>query len=86
MVGALLGLSQQAPNVAQIRFTDSSSLLADLDDVRTLQSTKTAVQRWLHGIGTLVAQKDPDLLKMVERIEELEAMFSAAPSEDRLAA
>jgi hypothetical protein len=61
-------------------------LLADLDDVRTLESVKLAVQRWLHEIGALVAQRDPELLKMLESIQELDAMFSAAPPEDRLAA
>lgn len=61
-------------------------MLADLDDVRTLESAKTAVQRWLHEIGTLVVHRDPELLEMLERIEELEAMFIADPSEDSLAA
>jgi hypothetical protein len=60
--------------------------LADLDDIRTVESTRIAVQRWLHEIGALVAQKDPVLLKMLERIEELQQMFTATPSEDRLAA
>jgi hypothetical protein len=59
---------------------------AGLDDVRTLESAKIAAQRWLHEVGTLVAQKDPELLKTLERIEGLEAMFTAAPPEDRLAA
>jgi hypothetical protein len=59
---------------------------AGLDDVRTLESTKIAAQRWLHEIGALVAQKDPELLKTLERIEQLQEMFSVAPFEDRLAA
>ena len=67
-------------------FTNPSSLLADLDDARTLESTKHEVQQWLHEIGTLVAQKDEVLLKSLERIKALEAMFSADPSDDRLAA
>ena len=50
------------------------------------EGAKVAVQHWLHEIGTLVAQKDEVLLKSLERIKELEKMFNAAPSEDRLAA
>jgi hypothetical protein len=64
----------------------ATSLRAGLDDVRTLESAKIAAQRWLHEIGTLVAQKDEELLKTLERIEELEAMFTVAPPETRLAA
>ena len=81
-------LSIQAKNPFRLDAepTSIASLLADLDDVRTLESVKLAVQRWLHEIGALVAQRDPELLKMLESIQELDAMFSAAPPEDRLAA
>jgi aconitase B len=67
-------------------FTYSSSVLAGLDDARTLQSAKHEMQQWLHEIETLAAKKDEVLLKSLERIKELEAMFNAAPAEDHIAA
>jgi hypothetical protein len=81
-------LSIQAKNPFRLDAepTPIASLLADLDDVRTLESAKITAQRWLHEVGALVAQKDEVLLKSLERIKELEVMFSADPSEDRLAA
>jgi uncharacterized protein YhdP len=55
---------------------------SEVNDAGVLEEAKREVARWLVQVGALVAQEDEELVKSVELIKKLEAMFTPAPGEE----